>query len=1652
MSCDIGLGSALDLEAPEITIISPKSGENLPKTFTITGTCKDNVKVTRVIVQEQIGDQTRHLADAKIQGETWSAQITLETDGDTSIVCTAQDAMGNSSTKSKQTVTFVIDETAPTAKDWSVNRGQGNKPISLVTNIERLKTLDLSLSTNKLTSQNEKFTISGKFDDAVSIAQITLSLYEEMESGTESFIISKTLTPYDYLKVSPNGSIYSPSWDFTEEELVEKSKSLKNGKHYLKVVYESLDNAGNKSSLINVGYFLWYPESDEPGVEINTEDDKLVINTGSIIPLTFFDDDGISEVGYDLITEKVKTDKGITLENLETHISQENKKTTEVFGKDDVQVQILTKKEDGSVLPSGKYYLLVYVKEKKTDKTPLSKKRLIEVTIIDDRKPFLIIEKPNENEIPKVEQNSKFTISGYSYDTSGSKFVKIAYIPGNDTNSAKDSRARTLLASDAVPRNLQGTTSSSTEGIVRKYDFNLQSKPSAKDGYVQEKFEFTFDLLNDFSTEKNARKFFMLMVEDLDNNREYKQLIVEADTEKPEFDIQEPQEMQVIDYSKSDLHFKFKATKSSGLGIDEKTYKVIDNNNNKEYTFNNNGNGLTWNGENGAHDFITLTIPKSELQKMADSSSQQVFLFECSDILGNKAQERRVIVLSPLPVLESITVEQANGTYGIGKEIVFLANFSDTVKVTGSPRLKLEGITNGGKPVERYADYVPGNNSDTLKFKYIVKDGDESSNLSCADSSIDLKGGKIETGTLGTGNATITYTNGKNFWDSTDSSIKKEIKLDGVKPKIENVTANVTGVTKQNGDKYYAKEARQVLVTVTFSEPVLISANESLKIGNLTFTQNSMGHDSKTAVYAYTVKANDNQELSYNLASCFEKFENIKDSVGNTLAKGTNESKKLNVVLDTTSPKAPNSTGINDKDIFNKPPEFTVTQDSSDSDIQKLEYSLDNGQTWNDYSDKVTIENGGTYSIIVRATDYAGNTTTSDSKTITFNDQFPEILEIALDSPDGNYKLGDKLIFSVTLADTVKSYQTTDATLIFEEFQNTNGTTTLNSKTINVVASDSNDSNVLKFEYQVAKGDNFKGIHISALSLKNIQDKYTNTQDKATTEKIEQLTKATSGACYRQNIKLDGDAPTIVSRKPSNNEAIKVNEENGYLTITLTFNEPVYKESGTITLQRKGTWGIPAVMTVEEFNKVYNSSSLNATDKEVLKHKDKATGIDKLDGKTGQPVGPYKKLTHGLKLEGDKYVPDIDTKYVLDFDLGLYEGEKTIEEKKVDVAQIRKVFEKTGYHQHSLQVGSNQITASEDSKTWTITFPEKIQEGIKWELLISQGAFRDEVGNLFAGLTSQNDDNDTSGYTLWTDKVSTPVVRVDRYSHGYGAKEPDKDGKLTEITANGIFGTPKIEGSGGMIAPTGYVRVRVDTQTPGAKITYRKVNTGAFNAITGQPPTTRASLNDTIPFSQYKLQNGLNQKEKLNDSDKKWDFLDNVNSSQRCSVSEIPDLKQVQCNTTTDCQDLPTDNHIIIVGDGDYKTARKDYVIAQASLDSVKIDGKNMTTSSYGVEGAFKTVIYSKRFYNMETNQFNIEGGTSNYGAPSIAGFPVRDGPSKPSPYSKNAYNIQNGEHIFVSYEFVSTWSVLLQQNNNSKGYGRSDYGQATYFCGYFHY
>ena len=49
-SCQIGLGSALDLESPEVEILTPLPRESVPGLFNITGTVKDNDSVVKLIV------------------------------------------------------------------------------------------------------------------------------------------------------------------------------------------------------------------------------------------------------------------------------------------------------------------------------------------------------------------------------------------------------------------------------------------------------------------------------------------------------------------------------------------------------------------------------------------------------------------------------------------------------------------------------------------------------------------------------------------------------------------------------------------------------------------------------------------------------------------------------------------------------------------------------------------------------------------------------------------------------------------------------------------------------------------------------------------------------------------------------------------------------------------------------------------------------------------------------------------------------------------------------------------------------------------------------------------------------------------------------------------------------------------------------------------------------------------------------------------------------------------------------------------------------------------------------------------------------------------------------------------------------------------
>ena len=91
------------------------------------------------------------------------------------------------------------------------------------------------------------------------------------------------------------------------------------------------------------------------------------------------------------------------------------------------------------------------------------------------------------------------------------------------------------------------------------------------------------------------------------------------------------------------------------------------------------------------------------------------------------------------PVASSVSATPSSGTFGVGSQIVITVTFNELVIVNGSPRLRLSV---GG--ATRYATYVDGNYSTTIRFRYTVVNGDQSSRLDyVASNAIDFNGGSI---------------------------------------------------------------------------------------------------------------------------------------------------------------------------------------------------------------------------------------------------------------------------------------------------------------------------------------------------------------------------------------------------------------------------------------------------------------------------------------------------------------------------------------------------------------------------------------------------------------------------------------------------------------------------------------------------------------------------------------------------------------------------------------------------------------------------------------------------------------------------------------------------------------------------------------------
>ena len=561
ISCQIGLGKEVDLEAPVIALTKMQSGSAevesarfgggvyCGKNVTFFGTATDNEAVDSVYAEIKWNNETeyKHFADVTLTGETFQFDFSFEQNGTAYIKFVATDKAKNYNVNSSKVVTLLVDDKAPVGQAWYIDRKINGITYPLK-DIEELKEIDFNLQENKDVAQNVEFSICSAFKDEMGIKQGSISIQIKNEKQ-------------ELICTIPNSSSndYSPVFEVTHDKLVMGGGSaLGTGRHFLQVWYNAEDIVeipeSNKAQDVQVagGWFVWEPESDNPKITQSPLPDKnsgeVLVNVKEKISATLFDDDGLKEVYCALLTnnEYNPTIDNDILQSKDVKIDDILNRVPEADRANRVKKYTPGETERDVVLsftapdsPQG-MYLIGYVKDRYGKVT--TKVQLVNVT--DATAPTLHIASPANNSIPNVTMSSDLksaivTIEGQTLDTSGCTYLEFLWIPNayNKDLNKKAEKANalfnTISSSAYVPQSKDTVRLTSLENGIKLWSVKLGAEESVGNGYKKQSFKFDVDLLNDFGAEKNEEKFFVVKVTRKDGKRTIQQYKLSADNLPP---------------------------------------------------------------------------------------------------------------------------------------------------------------------------------------------------------------------------------------------------------------------------------------------------------------------------------------------------------------------------------------------------------------------------------------------------------------------------------------------------------------------------------------------------------------------------------------------------------------------------------------------------------------------------------------------------------------------------------------------------------------------------------------------------------------------------------------------------------------------------------------------------------------------------------------------------------------------------------------------------------------------------------------------------------------------------------------------------------------------------------------------------------------
>lgn len=306
-------------------------------------------------------------------------------------------------------------------------------------------------------------------------------------------------------------------------------------------------------------------------------------------------------------------------------------------------------------------------------------------------------------------------------------------------------------------------------------------------------------------------------------------------------------------------------------------------------------------------------------------------------------------------------------TYSEGDNLDITLSHPYQLNIEGSPRL---AIDIGGNTV--YADFLTGNNTKSIIFRYTVQAGDNDLDGIELPSSIDLNGGSISFAIQGV------VTNVETSLPTRNTS---GYLVDTIGPQIE-------AINIPTSDHY--KEGEQLNFSIEFNENVNVVGGSKLQInaGGSLIEPTLLSHSGNTLNYAYTIQAGDNDSdgINFDSNSLVITSGSIVDSASNLADLDLQALISLpdlsGVIIDTIIPTvsldAPANIGLGNYTGYNLSGD--CSEDGRDVEINIGSLSVTeicSGGSWSTSGHDVSGQaDNPSFSITVDHSDLAGNNAT----------------------------------------------------------------------------------------------------------------------------------------------------------------------------------------------------------------------------------------------------------------------------------------------------------------------------------------------------------------------------------------------------------------------------------------------------------------------------------------------------------------------------------------------------------------------------------------------------------------------------------------------------------------------------------------------------